>query len=317
MVTQDWVVDGSGKLHDWRAEIADYFMDIQLGNGGWGGNPQIGWREEEPDIAGLYALLSIQAAYLMVPDPELALQVTGGSSARFIDPMGNVLVSDVTRGLTVTDSSLTCTDPELFRKLWVVIEGSEGTKATVAATGSWGEDRSSTASREVELGKGGALVHVSAGGFAGPFGIHLTGFDRAPSVQMTDGSAIKIDKGETKVITIGLEETTGESVVTGATLIIPEGEGVVADVDRQGQFITSGGTGGIELTISVNATFDGKGFDIVVLSSTAPPIVMKVKVTDETEEEIPGMMFWVVILALFILVGVFFVLPVLGRKEVG
>ncbi|MCK4971462.1 MAG: hypothetical protein KAS77_13080, partial [Thermoplasmata archaeon] len=57
MSPNDWIVDGSGKLHDWRPETVDYFLDRQLPNGGWPGNPSIGWREDEPELAGIYALL--------------------------------------------------------------------------------------------------------------------------------------------------------------------------------------------------------------------------------------------------------------------
>jgi hypothetical protein len=316
MSPQDWVIDGSGKLHDWRAETANYYMDLQLANGGWPGNPQIGWREEEPELAAIYSLLSMESAYLMAPDPELEISVSGGSDVRFITNMGEVLSNDAVRGITVTGNSLTCTDPEVFRKVWVDIDGSEGTDVTVTATGSWGDDRTSRASKTVVLGKGGASVHVGTGGFAGPFAIHMVAFDRAPVLEVEGSKTLVISPGETKIVKINISETSGEGPITGATLVIPVKDGIVADVGTQGVFVPAGGTGTIDLTISVgNSGKMTKNWKMVVTSATAPSVVIDIKRATKDDVGTIDTIYWVLIAVLGIAVVVFFALPLLGNRH--
>lgn len=316
MSTQDWVVDGSSKLHDWRAEVADLFIDLQLTNGGWPGNPNTDWREGEQELAGIYALLTMQAAYMTAPEPELKLEVSGGTEVRFLSPMGEELKDDATRGMSVTPNSLTCTDPEVFRKVWVVIEGVEGTEATVTATGTWVDGRTSGTSRTVELGKGGASVHVASGAFAGPFGIHMVAFDRAPTMEVDGPLTLRIAKGETKAVPVDLVETTGEGPITGATLVIPVESGIVADVDVQGVTVPAGGTGSLDLTISVKV--DARMTDdwhMVVTSSTAPPVVIDIEQPVKEDDSDPSTVYWVLIGILAVVVIVFAALPALGRRR--
>jgi squalene-hopene/tetraprenyl-beta-curcumene cyclase len=316
MSGQDWVVDGSGKLRDWRAEVADLFIDLQLSNGGWPGNPQTGWREEEPEVAGIYALLSMQIAHMIAPEPELELQVSGGTTVRFVSSMGEELVDDATKGLSVTSNSLTCTDPEVFRKIWVVVEGSEGSEATVSATGTWGEDRTSSTSKTVELGKGGASVHVSSGAFAGPFGIHMMAYERAPVMEVDGPHTLRIKKGETRIVSIELVETTGEGPIVDATLVIPVESGIVADVDTQSVYVPAGGTGTLDLTISVKEDAKiSKDWHMVVTSATAPPKVIKIVQSADDDVSEPSTIYWVLIGVLAVVVIIFIAIPGFGRKD--
>jgi squalene-hopene/tetraprenyl-beta-curcumene cyclase len=315
MSSQDWVVDGSGKLHDWRAEVASYFMGIQQKNGGWLGNPQSGWREEEPELAAMYALLAMQSAYLMVPEPELTIEVTGSDGVSFIDPMGNKLVSDATRGLEVTTSTLSCTNPEVFRKIWVSASGDPGKDLTVTATGTWGEGRSSTTSKTVPGKVAGTTFHVATGGFSGPFGIHITAFEDAPWME-TVVPAIELVPGETKVVEIGLEETTGKGPIQMALLVAHLPEGTVADVDFQGIEVTAGGKAVMGVTISVPEDVGTDGtWSLVITSATSPPVTLPVSLVDPDPEEGPTTLYWAAILVLVLVTAVFFILPKLGRRE--
>ena len=315
MSTQDWVVDGSGKLHDWRADIADYFMSIQLDSGGWAGNPQTGWREEEPELATMYAILSLQTAYLMAPDPELTLEVTGSDSVVFIDPHGNELVTDATRGLTVTDTTMTSSDPELFRKIWVSASGTPSGEITLTATGTWGEGRTSMAQWSASGDKGNVKFHVATGGFAGPFGIHITVFND-PSRLIVDREAIELFPGKTAVLEIGLEEASSDGPIEGAMLITYLIDRVVADVDTQGVSVAAGGTGVLGLTISVPEDVEPGGERyIVITSATNPPVKLLVTMVEPYPEEAPTTLYWAVIAVLFIMVVVFFLMPKMGAKE--
>ncbi|MCK4969804.1 MAG: hypothetical protein KAS77_04735, partial [Thermoplasmata archaeon] len=269
MSPNDWVVDGYGKLHDWRPEAADFFLDLQLPNGGWPGNPQKGWREDERELAGIYALLTLQTGYLMAPGPELTIEVSGGASVRFIDLEGRVMATDLTRGLTVTDDSLTCTDPETFRKVWVSVDGSDGDIATVTATGTWGDDRTSRTGRTIVLGDAGAYALVATGGFTGPFGLNIVAFDRGPVLELKDPGPLELVRGETMVIDMDLLETSGNGPVTGIMLISHVGEGIVADVDEQSITVPAGDKGQLGLTISVSEDVKAANdWTMVLVSST-------------------------------------------------
>ncbi len=315
MSTQDWVVDGSGKLHDWRAEIAEHFMGIQGAEGGWPGSVNTDWREGEPELASMYALLALQAAYLMVPNPELTIALTGADSVAFIDPMGNELVSDATRGLEVTATTLSCTDPEVFRKIWISASGDTGTDLTVTATGTWGEGRSSSISKTVQVKGIGATFHVATGGFSGPFGIHITDFEDAPWLQ-TDGPVIELVAGETKVVEIGLEETTGKAPIQMAMLVAYLPEGSVADVDFQGVEVSPDGKAVMGITISVPEDVDKNAtWSLVITSATSPPVTLPVRFVDPEPEEGPTTLYWALILVLVLVTAVFFILPKLGRTE--
>jgi hypothetical protein len=313
----DWVVDSSGKLHDWRTEVATYFMDRQRSDGMWPGNGQIGWREEEPVLAGIYAILSMQAAYMTAPDPELAIEVEGASSVRFLDTTGRELVDDVSKGLTVTDNSLTCTDPETFRKVWVDVEGGAGGTATVTATGTWGDGRTSSTSRDLVLGNAGASAMVAANGATGPLGIHVVAFDRGPDLETVGKSTLELVQGQTAIVPLELVEASGEGPVVGAKLIIWSTDGLVADVDVQGIDIAPGGAGSLDLTISVDGDVSpGRVWHGAVVSSTAPPVPIKVKVVEPEEDWSPGAVYYVVIGAIVVLMLVFFALPRMGKPTV-
>jgi squalene-hopene/tetraprenyl-beta-curcumene cyclase len=316
MHPQDWIVDSSGKLHDWRAETADHFIGIQLANGGWPGNVNTDWREGEPELASMYALLSMQSAYLMVPDPELTIEVEGGDTVQFVSPMGVAMSSDATKGLTVTGRTLTCTDPEVIRKVWVSVQGAEGTQATVTATGTWGDGRTARTARTANVGKAGASFHVATGGFSGPFGIHITALDDSPGLEVTSGRKVNIVEGGTKVVSIGLRETTSAAPVKSATLIAHVPAGIVADVTTQDVDVAPGSEGELELTISVPEGMSvGDDWILVVTSSTGPPIALQVGVEEPDEDESPTTMYWIIIVVLIVLVVVFFLLPKMGRKE--
>ncbi len=317
MSPNDWTVDGSGKLHDWRPEMATFFLDRQRPDGSWPGNPQTGWREEEPELAGVYALLTMQAGYMTAPDPELTIEVTGGDTVGFIDTMGREMASDVSLGLTVTDRTLTCTDPETFRKVWVRVEGQDGDTATVSATGAWGEGRTSGSMETLVLGAGGASAMVASSGFAGPFAISIVGFDEGPVLETRGEAGIELPRGETKVVTIDLVETSGEAPAVGAMFIIHAVDGVVADVDEQGVTIPAGEEGALGLTISVDGDVaPGKVWSGVVISSTAPPVPIAVEVVEPEETWFPGAMYWVIIGVLLLLIILFFVLPTMGKPTV-
>ncbi|NIP34464.1 MAG: hypothetical protein GWN18_05965, partial [Thermoplasmata archaeon] len=273
---QEWVVDGAGKLHHWRSEVAELFMDLQLPNGKWPGNPQTGWREEEPEIAGIYAILSMQAAYMTAPNPELVISVDGASGVTFVDLDGNRMTTDPTKGLVVDGDSLTCTDPEVFRKVWVLVPG--GTDATLTLTGTWKGDR--TSRYTTELGSAPSSVIVTTGGYAGPFGMFAMVYDDRPEM-VVDKPKVELVRGETKVIDFELTETTGNGPITRAVLITNAGEGVVADVERQGINVPAGDVDVIRLTISVDEDVKAsEDWNLVITSSTSPPEVISVKVVD-------------------------------------
>lgn len=315
MSPQDWVVDGSGKLHDWRAEVADVFMGLQMSNGAWPGNPQVGWREEEPEIAGIYAILSMQAAYMMAPNPKLTIEVDGPAPVRFIDIEGNELTTDELKGLTVTDRSLRSNDPEMFRKLWVEVPGA-GTVNKITVTGTWGDDRSAVVETEVEGGLQSA--HVATGGFAGPFGIHVTIFEDAPRLAI-DKMDVELVRGETKIIDFELTETSGTGPVTRAMLITYAGEGAVADVDVQGIDVLAGDVDVLRLTISVAG--DAKASDdwyLLVTSSTAPPMIISVELVEAPDDEvIVSVWYWLIVVLLVVLVFFFILLPRVARRDDG
>jgi hypothetical protein len=314
MSGQDWLVDGAGKLHHWRSDVADLFMDLQMANGKWPGNPEVGWREEEPEIAGIYAILTLQAAYMTAPSPELTVQVDGAPSVSFVDLQGRQMVSDATSGLVVDGGTLSCTDPEVFRKLWAVVPDG-GSGATITATGTWGGDKTSELTRD--LGSGRSTVLVAASGFAGPFGIHLTVFDDAPSLQV-DKKKVELVRGETKIIDFELTETSGKGPIQRAMLITHAGEGVVADVDVQGIDVPAGDVDVLRLTISIaeNARTEGD-WSLVITSSTAPSKVIPLKVVDSKDSEAAiGLWYWLVIVMLVVLVFFFLLLPQMAKRRV-
>lgn len=312
MSSQDWVVDGSGKLHDWRPETARHFMDLQRPNGGWPGNPEIGWREEEPELASVYALLSIMAGYMVIPNPELTLSVSGASKVRFIDSQGRAMRTDGDLGLEVTDSTLKCTDPEVFRKVWVIAEG--GTEATLTATGTWGEGRTSQLTRTASMASGRATFHVASGSFAGPFGIHVMAFGDAPQLTVSK-NRLELKRGETEVLEFDLKETSGKGPVVDAKLITLVGAGVVADVDKQGVDVAAGGQASLGLTISVDEDPGGtSSWAMVITSATAPPQRIDVELASEDEGGLTyAYLYTVIIVILVLLALLFFLLPGMGR----
>lgn len=313
MSGQDWVVDGAGNLHDWRAEVADLFMDLQLPNGGWPGNPQIGWREEEPEIAGIYAILSMQAAYLAVPNPRLSVTVSDVDSVRFIDLEGNVLTSDPVRGLEVTEDGLSCTHPETFRKVWVEVTGAREGSSAIIARGTWGEDREAVDDRM--LAPGTSTVLVATGGFAGPFGIYLKDLGSSSPALRVDKRSLELVRGETEVIDFEVTETTGNAPITRAMLITYGGEGIVADVDVQGIDVPAGDVDVIRLTVSVAEDFPASDeVYLVISSSTAPPKVIKVDVVDSEGSSVAiGLWYWLVVILLVVLVFFFLLLPKVAK----
>jgi len=315
MSGQDWVVDGAGKLHDWRADVATLFMDLQMANGGWPGNPQIGWREEEPEIGGIYAILSMQAAYLAVPNPELTIAYSGTASLRFIDAEGNVLRSDPSLGLEVTELRLRCTDPEVFRKIWVEVTGSTDGVGVLVVEGTWGDGRVSMDS--VLIADGLSTVLVTTGGFAGPFGIHITNFGEDSPAFEVDKKRVELNRGETDIIDFELTETTGKGPITRAMLITHAGVGIVADVDVQGIDVPAGDVDVLRLTISVaNDVKVSDDIFLLITSSTAPPLVIEVDIVDAQDTDAAlGVWYWMVIILIGVTMFFFILLPQISRKN--
>jgi squalene-hopene/tetraprenyl-beta-curcumene cyclase len=312
MSGQDWVVDGSGKLHDWRAEVVDFWLDMQRPDGSWPGNPETGWREEEPELAGVYAILCMQTAYLMAPDAELTIQVDGSSDVMFIDLAGERLVSDASKGLAVDGDSLTCTDPEVFRKVWV--QKPSGGHATITVTGSWSGGRTAEVTRD--LGSGPASALVATGGFAGPFGLHVMVLEDAPDM-VVEKKGVKLVPGETQVIEFEVSETSGKGPVVRTVLITDAGEGVVADVDVQGVDVAAGGSETIRLTISLDEKVKStKGWSLVFTSSTAPPVSIPIGLGEEQGTD-TGMSLWYMLVVALLVVMVFFflLLPQVAKRR--
>jgi squalene-hopene/tetraprenyl-beta-curcumene cyclase len=309
---QDWVVDGAGKLHDWRADVANLFMDLQMSNGKWPGNPQIGWREEEPEIAGIYAILTMQAAYLMVPNPELEISVENAGTAMFWDLDGNILATDPALGLTVTDTSLTCTNPEVFRKIWVQVSLDNfqppGGPSRIVVTGTWGDDRSAQTMRA--LADGGSRSLVATGGFAGPFGLHATVLDDPPMYDL-DKKKVVLTRGETEIIDFELTEISGKSPITRAMLITHAGDGIVADVEVQGIDVPAGDVDVLRVTISVAENVKAnKDWHLLITSSTAPPTVVDIKIVQPEDDGVTiGLWYWLIIIILVVLAIFFLLLP--------
>ncbi len=310
---QDWVVDGSGKLHHWRSDVAELFMDLQLPNGKWPGNPEIGWREEEPEIAGIYAILSMQAAYMTAPNPELTISVHTQKEVTFIDVEGRVLETDPAKGLEVKKNMMVCSDPEIFRKVWLKVP-SDPEGRTLIVRGTWGEGRTAELTRTV--GSAPATVLVATGGFAGPFGFHATVFDDAPAFDV-DKTELELVRGETEIIDFEVTETTGKGPVNRLILITHGGEGVVADVDGQGMHVPAGDVDVLRLTISVDQDVKaGQDRYLVITSSTAPPLVVPVKVVDSEDSELAtGVFYWMLIILLAVLVFFFLLLPRISRGD--
>jgi hypothetical protein len=260
----------------------------------------------------MYAILCMQAAYIQAPNAKLTIQVEGADQVTFIDSMGQVMESDITKGLTVTENGLVSSDPEVFRKLWMEIPG-RGQSARVTVTGTWGDDRTS----EVEkvIGNARAHVFVATGGFAGPFGIHVTVFDDAPDMEV-DKREVELVRGETEIIGIGLEETTGNGPVTRVMLITHADSKVVADVDTQGIDVPAGGVDALGLTVSLSQNAKGgSDWTMVVTSSTSPPVPIEIAVVDSTDSPAVTVLYWGVIVVLVLLVVIFFILPQMGKDE--
>ena len=316
MSPQDRLVDSAGNLRDWRSEIANAFSSIQRTDGGWTGNPFTGWREEEPEIAAIYALSTMEVAYLMAPNARYELEVSGASSAAFLDDEGAVLATDPAKGLTVTSTKLTATDPETFRKVWVDITGAAGATATVSAKGTWGQGRVAATSAQVGLGDGGAWVFSATGGFAGPFGIILQPFAGGPALKTSAGETLSLRRGEVNIINITLTETTGNANATGVDLVFSLASNATVSVSDQRVTVPKGGTMKMGLTVFVPADApEGDAGFLVVSSDVSPPVRVAVKYVDEEDEEGAPPLYWVLILVLFIVVMALIALPAVGRRR--
>ena len=316
MSPQDRVVDSAGNVREWRSEIVNAFRSIQRSDGGWNGNPNTDWREGEPELASMYALFTMEAAYLMVPNPSFELEVTGATSAKFISLEGAELATDAARGLTVTPTKLTATSPETFRKLWVDISGADGSTATVSAKGTWGQGRQATTSVQVALGGGGAWVFSATGGFAGPFGIHLQPYAGAPELKTSAGTTMYLKRGEVNVIDLKLTETTGSMNATGVDVVFSLASNATVSVDDQRVTVPKGGSKTVRLSIFVpaDATEGAAGY-MVVSSDVAPPVRVPVRYGEPEEEEGAPALYWALILVLFIAVIALIALPAVGRRR--
>jgi hypothetical protein len=203
----------------------------------------------------------------------------------------------------------------MVRKLWVEVPGA-GTMNKITVTGTWGDDRSAVVETEVEGGLQSA--HVATGGFAGPFGIHVTIFDDAPRLEI-DKMDVELVRGETKIIDFELTETSGTGPVTRAMLITYAGEGVVADVDVQGIDVLAGDVDVLRLTISVAGDVKaGDEWYLLVTSSTAPPQSIKVDLVEAPDDEVTlSVWYWLIVVLLVVLVFFFILLPRMARRDTG
>ena len=316
MSGQDFVVDGAGKTHDWRSEIADHLIGLQLADGGWPGSSVSGWREEERVLASIYSILALETAFLTAPCPTFELEVSGATGARFVGLDGGALATDVARGLTVTPTELTCTDPETFRKVWIDIKGTDGATASVRAKGTWGQGRTAWSNLTVTIGAHGARVFSGTGGFAGPFGIFLTAMSGGPLLKTDLGKRLELVRGKTTIVDVNIEETTDVSNVTGLDVIAILPEGASVDVDSQHVNVSSGGVSAVELTVFVpaNATKGSVG-RLVFTSNNAMPIYVPVSYIDETSDIAPSSTYWALILFLFVVVVALIALPGMRRKS--
>ncbi len=313
---QDRVVDSAGNVRDWRSEIANAFMSIQRTDGGWDGNPFTGWREEEPELASMYALFTMEAAYLMVPNPKFDLEVIGATSAVFIDLEGAKLVTDAAKGLTVTPTKLTATDPEVFRKVWVDITGTDGSTATVSAKGTWGQGREAVTSAQVRLGADGARVLSATGGFAGPFGIHLQPYAGGPQLKTSAGKTLYLKRGEVNIIDLKLTETTGTANVSGVDVVLSLASNATVDVNDQHITVPKGGSTTVRLTIFVpEGAPEGDAGYMVVSSNVAPPVRVAVRFGEPEDDGGAPSLYWVLILVLFVVVMALIALPAMGRRR--
>jgi hypothetical protein len=255
----------------------------------------------------------------MVPNPRLELEVTGASSARFVSLDGTALRTDATKGLTVTATKLTATDPETFRKVWVELDGTQGATATVKATGTWGQGRTAMTSKTVTLGTKGARVFSATGGFAGPFGIYLQAYSGGPVLEVTLDHELELVRGQATVIQVTIREVTGIADATTVDLVLDLPAGTGVDASAQTLTVPRGGQVVANLSVFVNASAP-KGIvgALVVSSDDAPPVSYAVKFVDEEQDGAgPAIMHWVLILVLAVVVVALIALPALGRRGAG
>ena len=167
--------------------------------------------------------------------------------------------------------------------------------------------------KAVQLGTAGASVHVSTGGFAGPFGIHVDAFDEGPRLQV-ETARVKLVRGETEVLKLDLIESSNEAPLNNVVLVTYVGD-VVADVDEQGLTVMNGGVNTAKLTISVGRDAVSDETSRLVLSSAnAPPVSIAVDLVEPERDEVPTIIYWLAIAILFILVIAFFALPKVSKR---
>lgn len=316
---QDLVIDGAGKIHDWRTEIVRSIIDRQRADGGWDGNPFVGWREEEPELSSMYSIFTMEAAYLMAPNPRFELEVSGASSARFVSLDGTELKTDASEGITVTATKLTATDPETFRKVWVELEGTQGASATVKATGTWGQGRRAETSAQVVLGSEGSRVFCATGGFAGAFGIYLQAYPIGPVLEVDIGPTVELVRGAANIVKLRVREVSGAVDASTVNVILELPAGATVDVSEQRLTVPKGGEVVLNLSVFVPLAADkGNVGSLVVSSDNAPPSRHTVKYVDEGEDgEGPDVKYWVLILVLFAVVVALIALPAVGRRRAG
>ena len=76
---QDSITDDSGKVHDWRRELAERLLALQEPDGSWINRKSDRWLEGESCLATAYAVLALEEVMAsgvtaspseMVPEPK-------------------------------------------------------------------------------------------------------------------------------------------------------------------------------------------------------------------------------------------------------
>lgn len=82
---QDSITDNSGKIHDWRRELADRLLALQEPDGSWVNRSSDRWLEGEPCLATAYAVLALEevmASAVTTSPPEIFPESKASSEKR-------------------------------------------------------------------------------------------------------------------------------------------------------------------------------------------------------------------------------------------
>lgn len=82
---QDSITDNSGKIHDWRRELADRLLALQEPDGSWVNRSSDRWLEGEACLATAYAVLALEevmASAVTTSPPEIFPESKASSEKR-------------------------------------------------------------------------------------------------------------------------------------------------------------------------------------------------------------------------------------------